>query len=711
MLGDKYKNICVVGDDDQALYRFRGATIQNILTFAKKFENCYTVYLTKNYRSDPDIIDFYNRWMQTTQSKDYSFDWGEFRHQKEIVPTKEKTHKSPAVVQLAGGEDWEEKIYNLLSDLKASGKISDYNQIAFLFNSVTKDYVLNLAEYLESNGINVYSPRSDQFFYRPEIKLALGLLMLFFPNYCDGLINRKYDAAFKGSNQDKIYDYFKDCYNTALEELKKEENNALKVRIGLISAKHNPLKSNTDYRFSHLLYELFGFKPFSDYLSVDLKSNYHDLRPCRNLAILTDLITSYEKLHNVSILSVKYYKQQTEDLFNLFLKTLFVEGYEEYQDDSEYAPSGSVSFLTIHQAKGLEFPLVIVASLGNRIVNRTDDKLSAAIKEIKDKYAQTRIAEPEDKIKLFDFWRLYYTAYSRAESLLILTQGKKNPNKHFREILKTVPTLEAPEFNPSDFSFNAVKPVNLKQSYSFTSHITRYETCPLQYKFFKELGFVAVREAGLIFGRLVHATIEDIHRAAIRKEEHLITKENIEKWFSANYTAISEAEKSYLDTKRQEAALDQVLRYAKRQQNQWERIKETEVDVSLVKENYILEGKIDLIKGEGNTVEIIDFKSEKKPQMEGEKLERYRRQLEVYAHLVEERTNYKVSKMQLYFTAEEGSVPEVSYNFQREAIDKTIQEFDAIVDAIQKKKFSGCSNNAKTCKECDFRHYCQKYKT
>ena len=68
LLAGERKNICVVGDDDQGLYRFRGATIRNILEFPQKFANgeCRIIPLVINYRSNSDIVDFYNEWMATT---------------------------------------------------------------------------------------------------------------------------------------------------------------------------------------------------------------------------------------------------------------------------------------------------------------------------------------------------------------------------------------------------------------------------------------------------------------------------------------------------------------------------------------------------------------------------------------------------------------------------------------------------------------------
>ena len=72
-------------------------------------------------------------------------------------------------------------------------------------------------------------------------------------------------------------------------------------------------------------------------------------------------------------------------------------------------------------------------------------------------------------------------------------------------------------------------------------------------------------------------------------------------------------------------------------------IKQAEVDVSLVQPEYIIEGKIDLIKGADGTVELVDFKSERKPDMvkARDRIEHYRRQLHIYAFLVEQRTGQR----------------------------------------------------------------------
>lgn len=393
----------------------------------------------------------------------------------------------------------------------------------------------------------------------------------------------------------------------------------------------------------------------------------------------------------------------------MYLRFLIDGGITEYEDDTEYAPSGCVSFMTIHQSKGMEFPIVMVDSLNGTPRTSSD----AVIEEIEDKYFHRSVFESRDDIKFFDFWRLYYTAFSRAQNLLVLSCCEKKghgatPSKYFEECYGKLQDYEDVDF--SDVSLEEVKPVNIKDTFSFTSHIALYENCALQYKFFKELGFTQVRVGATLFGTLVHETIEDVHRAAMRNEENTIVPENVRDWFDTNYATLSRSEHSYLGQAQIEAAYKQVMRYVEKSKTDWSRIQDAEVEVSLVKPDYILMGKVDLIRGEGETVEIVDFKSEKKPDLliETEEIKRYRRQLEAYAYLIEEKTGKKVSKMHLYYTGEENGVPTVTFNKSKDSIESTIKEFDQVVEKIQKKDFTGRAKDKNLCANCDMRHFCRR---
>ncbi len=714
-LADPDFNLCVVGDDDQGLYRFRGATIRNILEFPQNFSDgaCQQVKLTTNYRSHPDIIEFYNEWMDASNTPDFpgwTADGKTFRYEKEIVPNTENEFvEMPTVMKVSGdleSENWHGEVLAFLYRLRDSGALTDWNQVAFLFSSVKNAKVVALAEALEAGGISVYSPRSNQFFDRREIRLMIGALISLFPQFREA-------REWKEGVQFEIWEYYdNDCYQEFSDECRNPENRTLHEWCQERAETHHPLTDATDYVFSGLFYELLQFPLFSQYLGDVTQGDAIDNRPARNLAIFSQLLNKYEYLHHITVLTQNNLDGHLWRLFNQFFRFLKDGGIDEYEDASEYAPSGCVSFMTIHQSKGLEFPVVIVGSM-HAVPRKQHTDLDNLLQQ---KYYSKEPFEPLEKTKYYDFWRLFYTAFSRAQNLLLLTCQEKTgrgrtPSKYFAPVYDPVCSWRDAAFQPEDLTLETIKDVDLKSEYSFTSHITVFEDCARQYKFYHDLGFAPIRRDPILFGTLVHQTIEDIHKAVLSGEEHIVTDEQIENWFEANYTYLSRQERLYLSSGGQKAALDHILRYANREQETWDRLRETEVQVSLVKDLYILKGHVDLIRGEGNTVEIVDFKSEQKPDLniDQENVDRYRRQLEVYAHIIEGRTGHKVSKMHLYYTGKGDGNPYVSFDKDARSIDQTMATFDGIVERIENKDFEIASRPEKLCRNCDLKAYCDAH--
>lgn len=705
LAGDR-RNLCVVGDDDQGLYRFRGATIRNILEFPTLFDDgqCKQVKLTVNYRSHPDIIRFYNEWM-----KEQVWDDGTrvFRFAKQIVPRDDEFPDVPTAVRLAASDDkgdtsnWHAEVLAFLNGLKSSGKLSDWNQVAFLFRSVKNEKVVALARFLEGQGVPVFSPRSNMFFEREEIRLMMGALIFLFPQF------PQIRAWAEGVHLD-IWDYYDhQCFKPFCDELRKPENKPLLDWARPLAKRHAVLTQNADYAFSGLFYQLLQFPLFSRFLSEEAVLGVDKGRAARNLGTFSKLLTKFEYLHFVSVLNPEFLEKNIRDLFNQFMRFLVDGGIGEYEDEAEYAPKGCVSFLTIHQSKGLEFPVVVCGSL-EAVPRKQYSALDVLLED--GGYLSKERFEPLDHIKSFDFWRLFYTAFSRAQNLLVLAaqekQGRgKSPSKYFERLFYELPRWR--DVDLSALTYEAVKQINLKREYSFTSHITVFENCAEQYRFFKELEFNPIRAGAQLFGTLVHQTIEDIHKAVLRGEESIVSPDQIRSWMSVNYQYLSKRERQYLAPQTLKAVEKHVLGYYDREKGNWDRIKEAEVEISLIKDQYILKGSVDLIRGENDTVEIIDFKSEKKPDMEKDRdrLRQYQHQLEVYAHLVEERTGHKVSRMHLYYTGDDGN-PYVSFTKDDNAIGRTIARFDDIVARIERQDYSIAARPAKRCPECDMRAYC-----
>lgn len=702
LVGDE-GNLCVVGDDDQGLYRFRGATIRNILEFGEHFGagELRQVRLTTNYRSHPDIIALYNAWMR---EQDWRYGNQSFRYPKEIEPRPESFPSVPAAVSVTASPGrWHGEVLHFLHALRDRGDLTDWNQAAFLFRSVKNPKVKALAEFLEANGVPVYAPRADGFFDREEVRLMLGALMFLFPQF-------PHVRKWKDDAHLDIWAYYDEtCVRAFAAELRKPENAPLLAWVRATAKRHLNLRDNLDYGFSGLFYQLLRFPLFSRYLDETLLSgDVMDERPMRNLATVSQLLNKFEYLHHISILTVEYLERDLRRLFNTFLRYLKDGGINEYEQGDALAPKGCVSFLTIHQAKGLEFPVVVVGSL-----DAVPRKQYGDLDELLEPYLLKPPFEPLQHTKFYDFRRLYYTAFSRAQNLLALacplqTGRWPSPSKYFRGLVdglpdwRTVPLEHLP--------LETVKQVDLKREYSFTSHLSLFETCAEQYRFFRALDFAPVRTNPVLFGTLVHQTIEDIHKTVLRGDLRRLDEAQVGAWFDTNYAYLTKKERAYLTPHIKGVALGHVMRYFERYRDDWSHVRDAEVDVSLVKDAYILAGKVDLIQGEGDTVEIVDFKSEKKPDVnhpdDRGRIDRYRRQLEVYAHIVEERTGLEVSKTHLYYTGVESGSPFISFGKDARSLGRTIETFDKVVNRIEARDFRITERPKKLCEACDMRSYC-----
>lgn len=700
----KTLNICVVGDDDQSMYRFRGATIKNILGFQEKFEEgkCKEVKLTTNYRSEPEIIELYNKWM-TDYSEDF-FSWNGYRIEKKIVPSEGKIRKTgtPPVLSISGDsvDDWCENIYCFLTNMRENGYIDNYNQVAFLFRSVTNDKAKHLANYLEEHGVPVYSPRSKMFFDREEIKACIGIILHLFSDFEEELLED--DSPWF----EDMVNYYNECLDVAYELM--DEDSALEEWVSYRMKELDDLKGNTDYAFTRLLYQMFTFDYFKKIIDTDLASGVADQRAIRNLAIMTNILSKFESIERVEVISSEKKIRILQKLFRTYFRFLMKGGMEEYQDESEYAPSGCVSFMTVHQSKGMEFPIVIVDSLYDTPRKENESILNAVYNTFSDR----NNFEPEEDIKFYDFWRRYYVAFSRAESLLVLTtpivsSGRsQSPSRYFCSLWDSITPYDT-NMDFDEFCFRDVKKSKLKQSYAFTTDISKYERCSLEYKMFRELGFSEIRVGSTLFGSLVHETIEDIHDAILRDEAETVL-DNLEGWFEQNYQGLVLTEHSYLAPSSKAAAMRYVYNYFNNSRDMWENIREAEVRLSYPNDDYILNGQVDMLKGQGDTVEIVDFKTGDKPQkMTDSMLQSYEKQLQVYAHLVEQKYGVEVSQMKLYYLSATED-PVIAFKKDEKRIADMMDEFSGVVHKIENHDYSTRTKDTSICKDCDMRYYCGK---
>jgi DNA helicase-2/ATP-dependent DNA helicase PcrA len=206
--------------------------------------------------------------------------------------------------------------------------------------------------------------------------------------------------------------------------------------------------------------------------------------------------------------------------FFSFTYALFRLGETEYENADDPFPKGRIPFLTIHQSKGLEFPVVILGSPDKKMLPA--NKKERIIRELLPK----KEGEPLEKIPVFDAMRMFYVALSRAQNLLVISRfgrGNKTPptsyweTKEFADFFKQnqIPTI--PMLKDAAIPSSRKKRDDLAKSYSYVSDFIFYKRCPRQYMIMRKYDFVASRSETMLFGTLIHQTIEDLHNLLINE--------------------------------------------------------------------------------------------------------------------------------------------------------------------------------------------------
>jgi DNA helicase-2/ATP-dependent DNA helicase PcrA len=686
-------NICVVGDEDQSLYRFRGATVRNILEFPDHFPGCARVPLTTNYRSHKAIIHAYDEWMA-------SADWSgpgatRFRFEKSILPNEPACHPDyPAVFSIwsQSRQDEAERFASLVKFLKENAIIDDYSQVALLLHSVQSQHSGRYTEALEALGIPAFCPRARAFFESEEIVWMMACYALIFG----------WHGAGRGEIQGPVLTAFANYIDRAFVALAGKEGKGSPLSTHLQSwvqmIQGLQFGESLDVRIPDYLYRLLALEPF--------RSAVRDENRARSLAIFSQLLNAFQSYYHYTIITFKNREWICRHLFNSFFRLLHESGLNDYEDPNQPMPKGHVQVLTIHQSKGLEFPVVVVGSLD------INTKTAKQVDQILGPFCHRLAMEPMDRITAFDRMRLHYVAFSRAAKLLVLTCGSQ-PKDHFREIWDGLP--QWPHVKRDLLCAQRFDPKNrhpVKKRYSFTGDLRVYETCPRQYQYYRHYDFTPSRSAVIFFGLLVHQTIEEIHRLVIDGHLDRIDDDRLRDLFEKTFRFLCLSDVRPIGPAAKENALDQVLCYFHQNQDAMRRVNETEVDVSLEKDGYILTGKVDLLMGADGRLELLDFKTAERPDPGDPILAVYEKQLCTYAHILEQRHGKRPERLLLYWTAElkkENALMEFSYSAGQVAA--AAADFDEVVAKIKNRDFRIVKIPArKVCKECDLKALCASEK-
>jgi len=671
-------NLCAVGDEDQSLYRFRGATVRNILEFPKHFQDCRIIKLTLNYRSHAQIVQSYRKFME-------SCDWSNpdggppFRYEKQILPDPNgKFPDYPAVFCIWGtsSRDEAERVADLILFLKQNRVIEDYSQVALLLHSVRLEHSGHYLRALEERGIPTFAPRARGYFENEEVLLIIACFAVLLGWYGGGRGN------LVGGSLQTLAKYVDEGIKAlAHKGVTGDHPLAQCLRERVTEIQNLKPGGTLDRRLADYFYEFIAFEPFASFLKNENQA--------RNLAIFSHLLHVFQNYYYYIVITHSNREPLRLHFFNSFLRLLYEGGINEYEDPDQPFPKGHVQ---------------VIGSLGKKTGSpkQVDRDLSP--------FYHRPPFEPESRITLFDRMRLHYVAFSRAEKILVLTSTER-PLPHFYPIWQGLPQWPYVRQDLlKSLSFRLRHRMALKKTFSFSGDLKVYEICPRQYQFFRHYGFAPVRTAETFFGALVHQTIEDIHRWVLDGKLNSLTKEHIREFFDINFRHLKSLGLRPVGESAKEVAFRQVMNYFRQNRDLMQRVTETEVDVSLEKDIYMLVGKIDLLLGNDGKLELLDFKTQPKPRTNDEQLKTYYQQLCIYAHILEQRYGKHPERLFLYWTSEpcrENALMEFPYH--QEDVAQAGAYFDEVVSRILARDFAiQQAPEPKVCRECDLRFYCRR---
>lgn len=700
-LASATNNLCVIGDEDQALYRFRGATVRNILEFSQQTPDCTVLPLTINYRSHKDIITAYATWMKGGKWSDGKHN---FRHPKDILPDPDKNYLDyPSAIVLQGKDevDETEQLADLILYLHEQRIITDYNQIAFLLPSVRPQVSARYTEVFQRRGIPYFCPRARAYFEQEEVRLMVACFALLFR--CDG--NDLDDLLADSANRD-FQDYLqKRCLSVLAEDY--SANHPLQQQLlhfiedfkERINTAEQIGEGKADFYLMDYFYRLLAVEPFATFVT--------DEQRLYNLQIFSKLLENFQKLYRPTRLTIETWQRMQHGFFAIYLRLQQFEGLNEFEHNEQPFPSGHVQIMTIHQAKGLEFPVVIVGGMEkSRVGAFPIDRDLGKFYQRKDK-----TFEPENLIPGLDMRRLYYVAFSRAERLLILTANqRKQPHAVFHDLFNHLP-----RWSTAKAVLNLLEPYHpkmtprAKRHYSFTADLQIYETCPRQYQFFREYQFEPARPREFLLGQLVHQSIETIHRMILAGKRQELNEQTIQHIIDQIYMHLRNQNLYSIEDNLAHMAYEQVYAYFRQNRRELQHIRDAELEILIEQDDYILAGRADLLRDYNGQLELVDFKTKFRPAPDAPELIDYERQLCTYAYALERRYSTRPGRLLLYWTREprrEDALMEIRY--RPEVVTQVQQAFSAIVRHIHEKDFQIHQiPEEDTCRHCDMQHYCQ----
>lgn len=776
-----------VGDVDQHIYAFR-SSFNDFFDELVKLENHVPIPLNVNFRSTENIVNLTEEFIKP-QRKDSS--------EKDMENDREDINNHNFLIENENSEEEAEKIYEIIKYLKDNDLIEDYSDIAVLYRKHSDKTLTYLTQKLTDDNIEFSIKGQKDLSKQDEVKSIMTLMWYISRKIDVGHIPSKdelkeynlkafcgeyFDTIFWKLNQSTI-DYLNDLQNSFNREVIRVENEFRKERgARKVSAVHNVKKNEdqdtlikifnrvqvpvidldkiddpTDKEFfiqlESIRNEIHSNDPLIaesenkgnaiEQLSQDNESEENDKEPLTilkafykliSLSNLYDYELSYNEIANLAILTqtISNYETFISDTYfrgaYFFLKDA-IENYDSYQNEDS-----GVQLMTIHSAKGLEFPVTIINSLEkgkfpseNKDPNREKDNIfpndtyytpnecleykTTLKKDEKGNWIpKTLSIEEENEYNLEEEDRVLYVAMTRAKDLLILSTIGEVPEQIERirdhteryslEKLSQVEIASKDENEeldeePVDDLEQLEEPVVLNYS-----KYTQYLSCPFKYDLGNNLGFRRFGSAKAANkGSVFHEIMEELNLKLLEGE--IADNEKIDEIIIKHY-------KPMFDIKEDDSEFEEFRKHVRdyyRNYSIKREVLESEFNFELFRDNYVLNGAIDLVYKEDNgEVVILDYKY---ADYDEDHIDGYKKQSYIYTSALREIPEYEkydIKKAYIHFVKSDTLYP---VDIDEKVMEDEKENLSVVAGKIKDKIFLKEPEKPHECGRCSYRYFCK----
>lgn len=692
LLAQKHQNLCVVGDDDQSIYKWRGASLTNINFFRKHFPKARTVVLNENYRSTQAILDASYALIQNNNPDRLE---ATEKVDKRLIAVARPPHADTAlkndVPEINHFSNLDDEVSFVVT--KANGFLRKGKDVAILVrtNALAKPFI----EALSKKKISFQFFATTDIWNRKAIKDCIATLRVIADPWDDVALFRLASLPFWEIPMESLLEKMKKIKsdNTSLFSNLSAEKSSQPDQASNMASFKKHMDELIEFSRTHSVGEVLGnFLRSTGYLE---KAAQEDPGAVEDIAAFSDKVASFENTH-----------PHTKVSDFLFYAQLLEESGEGNLGGSPLDPT-AIKILTVHGAKGLEFDCVFLPGLAQNkfpTINRKDP-FEVPVSLIPESL-------PMDDHHIQEERRLFYVAITRAKEILTISysdfyDGKRQwkPSIFLAELLKAGKAVERnitsrikgiKQQITLPFEDGNKKILYLpKLSYS---QIDTFSSCPLKYQFRYLFQIPAPIGVHATFGVSIHNTLKSFyeelrHHPNTTNEDltPLLSDLYNKSWIGLGYEsrAVQEDQK--------QRGLKMLINYYKKEQDALGKVAFIEEPFSLKLGNLTISGRIDRIdKLEDGTYEVIDYKTGKVDKNIKNNL-----QLSLYALACRDVLKIPVSKLSLYFISE---LEKVSTTRNEKEMEKCTEEVLAVASEMSHSDFA--PSPGFQCRYCEYRLIC-----